>query len=589
MRLRPPLSALFLFSLTGALASDVPVPAGNDQVRKIMETYGGRGTLADDTPMTAPREALSKFSLRPGLTIDLMASEPDVAQPLYMNWDSQGRLWVIQYLQYQFPAGLKVTSYDQHLRAQFDKMPIPPPNGEKGADKITVFTDVDGDGFFDRHDDVINGLNIASAALPGAGAIWVLNPPYLLRYPDADGDGKPDGPPEVALKGFGIEDTHSVANSLQWGVDGWLYGAHGSTCTGNVSSDAVKNVRFEGQCIWRYHPGTKKFEVYAEGGGNTFSLDIDAKGRLFSGTNGGGTRGMHYEQGSYGVKSWGKHGPLTNPHAYGWFAHMKHQGDTRRFPQAFVVYEGGLLGEGYEDHILAPNALANLVYVSRRFSDGSSFQTMDEADLLSTSDRWFRPVDAKVGPDGALYLADWYDTRLSHVRPVDDWHKTSGRVYRVRPSAAVPKAAPFNLHTAPPQELLRYLSHTNRWFRRQAALEIGWRGLSDLVPALKDKAKSQIDPYALDALFALDMLDAVGPGFANELLLHPDPYMRRWAVKVIGEKGEEWNVCGQPLAALAKTELHLEVRAQLLATSKRLPPAMSLPLIQASLLPMPTE
>jgi putative heme-binding domain-containing protein len=142
---------------------------------------------------------------------------------------------------------------------------------------------------------------------------------------------------------------------------------------------------------------------------------------------------------------------------------------------------------------------------------------------------------------------------------------------------------------APSEELLRHLSHANRWFRRQAALEIGWRGLSDLVPSLKDKARSQDDPYALDALFALDMLDAVGPLLANELLQHPDPYIRRWVVKLIGERGESWNQCAQALAALAKTELHLEVRAQLLATSKRLSPEMGLPLLNASLLPMSTE
>ena len=574
-----PLGVILWLPLAVAHCAEVPSAAGNEQVRKIMETYAGRGTLADGTPPTPPAQAVNLFKLRPGLAIDLMASEPEVNQPLYMNWDSRGQLWVVQYLQYQFPAGLKVVSYDQHLRAKFDHVPLPPPQGQPGADKITVFTDTNGEGVFDRHFDAITGLNIASAALPGAGAIWVLNPPYLLRYPDADGDGKPDGPPEVALSGFGIEDTHSVANSLQWGVDGWLYGAQGSTCTGNVSSGASKSVRFEGQCIWRYHPGLKKFEVYAEGGGNTFSLDIDAKGRVFSGTNGGGTRGMHYEQGSYGIKSWGKHGPLTNSYAFGWFEHMKHEGDAKRFPQAFVVYEGGLLGEGYEDHIIAPNSLANLVYVSNRLADGSSFRTRDEADLLTTPDRWFRPVDAKVGPDGALYLADWYDTRLSHVRPVDDWHKTSGRIYRVRPAGAAPRLAPFDLHTAPARELLGYLSHANRWFRRQAALEISWRRLSELVPALLEKARSQTDVYALDALFALDMLDGVDATIASEMLLHRDPYVRRWAVKVIGEKGAAWKSCAKPLANLASGETHLEVRAQLLASAKRLPAGIALPIL----------
>src|SRR5690606_30887237 len=127
----------------------------------------------------------------------------------------------------------------------------------------------------------------------------------------------PDGDPEVRLRGFGLEDTHAVANSLAWGPDGWIYGAMGSTTTAKVSSGTTKDVRFEGQCIWRYHPEDDVFEVFAEGGGNTFSLEFDRVGRLFSGTNHGNTRGMFYPQGSYGEKNFGKHGPLTNPYAFG--------------------------------------------------------------------------------------------------------------------------------------------------------------------------------------------------------------------------------------------------------------------------------
>lgn len=557
---------LLALGTTSVLAVDPNIKpdavAGNEEVKKIMETRAGRGVMADDTPPTPPKEALAKFKHRSDVAIDLMVAEPDVEQPLYASWDSKGRMWVVQYRQYQFPAGLKIISYDQHLRAKFDKVPLPPPRGEKGADKITVFEDTDGDGFFDKHEDVITGLNIASAALHGMGRIWVLNPPYLLSYADADGDAKPDNDtPEVELSGFGLEDTHSVATSLMWGMDGWLYGANGSTTTGNVSSASTKNVKWEGQCIWRFHPKKKTFEIYAEGGGNTFSLDIDSKGRLFSGTN-GATRGMHYEQGSYGIKGWGKHGPLTNPYAFGWFEHMRHEGDNKRFPQAFAVYEGGLLGSAYEGKIIAPNALQNLVYVSERIPDGSTFRTKDEENLMSTPDRWFRPVWAGVGPDGGFYMADWYDTRLSHVSPVDDWHKTSGRIYRVRPAAGAPKLKPFDLSKASPDELLGYLNHTNEWFRKQAVLEIGWRNLTELEPKLKAM------PQSLEALWALDSL-----GLVETLPVgNSDPYIRRWAWKMAGEK--------QILPPLGK-ETHLEVCAQILASAKRLPGAGALHLLNA--------
>ncbi|MFO1441084.1 MAG: c-type cytochrome [Verrucomicrobiaceae bacterium] len=571
--------------------------AGNEAVKKIMETRPGRGVMRDDTPPTPPEEAVKKFKLRSDVAIDLMASEPVVEQPLYGSWDSKGRFYVTMYRQYQFPAGLKIVSYDQHLRAKFDKVPLPPPRGDKGADKITVFEDTDGDGFFDKHEDVITGLNIASAALHGMGRIWVLNPPYLLSYPDADFDAKPDGDPEVELSGFGLEDTHSVATNLQWGMDGWLYGANGSTTTGNVSSANTKNVKWEGQCIWRYHPKKKTFEIYAEGGGNTFSLDFDSKGRLFSGTN-GATRGMHYEQGSYGIKGWGKHGPLTNPYAFGWFEHMKHEGDNKRFPQAFTIYEGGLLGSAYEGKIIAPNALQNLVYVSERLPDGSTFRTKDEEQLITTPDRWFRPVWAGVGPDGGFYMADWYDTRLSHVSPVDDWHKTSGRIYRVRPASGAPKLKPFDLSKASGEELLGYLSHANEWFRKQAVLEIGWGGMKEFQETLFEALRKEGNANALEALWALELLesnrmgkaadadsdDAKAKLFFGDVVVrassHPDPYVRRWAAKMLGEGGVPQGKAIFAIQMLVKKCDQPEVRAQLLASAKRMSAMLGLPLLK---------
>jgi putative heme-binding domain-containing protein len=558
--------------------------AGNEAVKKIMETYGGRGTLADDTPPTGPAQALSKFTTRPDVALDLIAHEPEVCQPLYLSFDSRGRMWVTQYRQYQFPAGLKVVAFDQHLRAKFDQVPKPPPAGTKGADRITVHEDTNADGLYDSCKVVIDGLNIATAALWGNDSIWVMNPPYLLRYPDANADDIPDADPEVALSGFGIEDTHSVASSLMWGPDGWLYGANGSTTTGNVSSAATKSVRWEGQCIWRYDPRSKRFEIYAEGGGNTFSLDIDSKGRVFSGTNNGATRGMHYEQGSYGIKGWGKHGPLTNPYAFGWFEHMKHEGDGKRFPQAFAIYEGGLLGTAYEGYVIAPNSLHNIVYASERIAEGGTFRTKDHQDIVTSTDRWFRPVDAKSGPDGCIYMADWYDTRLSHVRPVDDWHKGSGRIYRIRPASGAALSKLPDLHHCTAQELLAALTHSSEWTRKQAANEMGWRHLDELIPPLTEMALTQDNPHALDALFALDQMGAVTHAMLAKQLQHPDAYVRRWAIKMAGEKPEGYAQTLAALPAVTAQETSSEVLCQLAATAKRLPPESASPLIAALML-----
>ena len=544
--------------------------AGNVKVAEIMKNREGRGVMADDTPLTLATEAVKEFKVRDGFQIELIANEPDVTQPLFLSWDSRGRLWVVQYRQYQYPAGLKVIRFDQHLRAVFDRVPDPPPHGTKGADKITVYEDTNGDGVYDTHNDVITGLNITSSVQVGNGSIWVVNPPYLLRYPDADQNGTPDGDPEVHLSGFGLQDTHAVANSLVWGPDGWLYGATGSTTVSDVSSEVTKGVRFQGQSIWRYHPTRKVFEIYAEGGGNNFSLEIDSKGRVFAGTNGGDTRGYYFPQGSYFVKNWGKHGPLTNPYAFGFFSQMKFEGDARRFPQAFCIYEGGVFPQEHDGSIIAPNSLHNLVWISKRFPDGSSYRTVDGPNLLETSDRWFRPVYAGVGPDGAVYLADWSDTRLSHVSPVDDWHKDSGRIFRIIPNGTKPVYREGDLSKLSSNELIEKFSHTNKWVRRRAMLELGWRDDKSVV----DELLVKVDQGSLESLWALNLMSEMNHQRAGRWLDNADAGIRRWTVRLLGDRHE-----GHPKLVDLIGDEDVQVRSQLASSAKRLPPADAMPLI----------
>jgi len=554
-----------------------------EEMEQFIRNFPGRGAIGDESSPTSPAEALKLFTVADGLRIDLIAAEPDVMQPLFMHFDPRGRLWVVQYLQYPFPAGLKVVSYDQHLRAVFDKAPPPPPNHFRGEDKITVFEDADQDGIYESHKDVITGLNIATAVAVGAGGIWVLNPPYLMFYPDANGDDVPDRDPEVHLSGFGLEDTHSVANSLMWGPDGWLYGANGSTTTATINSTATKNVRFTGQCIWRYHPPTRVFEIFAEGGGNTFSLEIDSKGRVFSGTNYGGTRGMYYPQGSYGIKGWAKHGPLTNPFAFGWFEHMRHEGDADRFPQTFCIYEGRTLPETYRGDIIAANALHNRVWASQVFDDGSSYRTKDRPPIVTTTDKWFRPVDVKVGPDGAVYIADWYDTRLTHVDPRDNWHKTSGRIYRLQAAAAdQPYAGAIDLSGKSNRELLSLLTHPNKWQRMTTVRLLGERADESLRPELQRRALGATDG-ALESLWVLNLRGWFDFGIAAKLLDHPDQHVRRWTIRLLGDQRRLDRETSRHLATLAVNEPYVQVRSQLASSSKRFEAQSGLPIIRALL------
>lgn len=582
----PSLGALILLVALVALRGEDRAPektavAGSDQAREVIRSFAGRGALADGSDPTPANEALETFRLREGFALDLVAAEPAVEQPLFLAWDARGRLWTVLYRQYQFPAGLKIVEYDNHLRARFDKMPPPPPQGERGEDLIRVFEDADGDGRFESHKDVITGLNIGTSVAIGAGGIWVANPPYLLFYPDVDGDDVPDSDPVVKLSGFGIEDTHAVMNSLTWGPDGWLYGANGSTTTGKVVDPASgETVAWQGQMIWRFHPLEERFEIYAEGGGNTFSLEIDAAGQVFSGTNGGRSRGMFYPQGSYGVKSWGKHGPLTNPYAFGYFEHMRHEGDERRFPQTFTIYEAGLFGEELAGRIVSGNALHNLVWASRLERDGSTYRTVDEENPVESPDRWFRPVYAGLAPDGAVYFADWYDSRLSHVRPVDDWHKKSGRIYRLRPEDKTPRYGEGDLSKRPDDELMALFSHPNRVVRRRAVLEFGWRGPrrehDAALSALVDAASGQ---ESLEALWALNLVGGLSGERSLKWLTHPDAAVRRWVVRLIGDSRQAEGALAAALADLAISEPEVQVRVQLAASAKRLPAAAALGII----------
>ncbi|MGI9473849.1 MAG: PVC-type heme-binding CxxCH protein [Rubripirellula sp.] len=574
MRLSILLIAACYSQLVSAQDPDVS-RAGNEKVAEIMRTFGGRGVMADDSAPTPPDQAVKTFHIRDGFEIQTVANEPAVTQPLFVSWDSRGRMWVVQYRQYQYPAGLKVIRFDQHLRAVFDKVPDPPPHGTPGVDRVTVHEDTDGDGIYDKHKDVISDLNIATSVQVGDGAIWVLNPPYLLRYPDADRDDIPDGDPEVHLSGFGLQDTHSVANSLLWGPDGWLYGCNGSTTVGDVSSAVTKGVRFQGQCVWRYHPTSREFEIYAEGGGNTFSLDIDSKGRVFTGTNGGNTRGWYFPQGSYSAKNWGKHGPLTNPYAFGFFPPMKFEGDGRRFPQAFCVYEGGLFPKEFDGSIIAPNALHNLVWHSERIPDGSTYRTVDQPNLVETSDRWFRPVYSGVGPDGAVYIADWYDSRLSHVSPVDDWHKTSGRIYRVVPSGQRPVYHEGDLHERDGAALIACLAHPNKWVRQRASLEIGWRRDASMTEALAEL----VDAGSLEALWAISGMGMLDGERAERWLSHNDANIRRWVIRLLGDRHEGHS----KFESLAATDPDIQVRSQLASTAKRIDSELAMKVIHGLL------
>ena len=537
-----------------------------------------------------PADSLSAMRVAEGLRVDLVAHEPLVRQPVAIEFDDRGRPWVIQYLQYPNPAGLVRVAVDRYSRTTYDRVPEPPPRGPRGADRITILHDDDGDGHYDRGTDFAEGLNLATGLAFGDGGVYVLNVPYLLFYPDHDRDDVPDADPRVILEGFGMEDAHSVANSLAWGPDGWLYGCQGSTVTARV-----RGVEFQ-QGVWRYHPPSDTFELFCEGGGNAWGLDFDARGELLYSTNHGGHVLVHGLQGASYVKAFAKHGALHNPHAYGWFDHAPHAGFRGgHVTVGGIVERGPSLPPRFRGGYVAADLLGHALRWHEIVPTGPTVATRDGGVLLESEDPWFAPSDVVVAPDGALVVADWCDARTAHPDPDADWHRDSGRLWRVAAEGARP-AVPGDATTATPERLLA--DHGgSQWNVRRARRELARRhrsapgSVAALLPTLRDKAldgraggAAGDDVAALEALWTLHCLEGLDEETALGLLDSPHAAVRGWTVRLLGDRGRLSERVAVRLDRLAEEEPDLRVRCQLACTAARLPAAQALPIVNAHVL-----
>ena len=528
-----------------------------------------------------PEVAEKQAKVADGFEIQLVASEPLVRQPVAIDFDDRGRLWVIQYLQYPNPAGLKRLQVDRFSRTRYDQIPAPPPKGPRGADRITILEDSDGDGRMDRAKDFVSGLNLASGMAFGHGGVFVLNVPYLLFYPDRNRDDVPDSDPEVFLTGFGMEDAHSVANSLTFGPDGWLYGCQGSTVTSKI-----RGIEFQ-QGVWRYHPVTKAFELFCEGGGNSWGLDFDRTGRLFYSTNHGGHVLLHGVPGGYYWKSFGKHGELHNLHAYGYFDHAPHT-DFRggHVTVGGIVYQGDTFPESYRGKYFAADLLGHAVYWHHVHSRGSTVRTAHGGELLIANDTWFAPTDITLGPDGAIYVSDWHDARTAHPDPDADWDRTNGRIFRIA-AKETRRAATIDFAKFTNDELMTLLGHRSQWFVRKARMELTHRKhdpveYERLVKKLRATATTTPDELAaLESLWTLNSLGGFSESIADTLLNSPHAAVRSWTVRLLGELGTLSPAMAHRLDKFAERELAVEVRQQLACTAARLPAAQAMPIINA--------
>jgi putative membrane-bound dehydrogenase-like protein len=533
-----------------------------------------RALVADDAGGFTPEAAVRRMVVPDGFHVEVFAVEPMVRQPLSASFDDRGRLWVIEYLQYPVPAGLKPVTVDQYLRTEYDRIPDPPPRGPRGADRIKILEDTDGDGRADKATIFVEGLNLASGMALGHGGVFVGQAPYLLFYPDRDRDDRPDGDPEVLLAGFGLQDAHATVNSLTWGPDGWLYGAQGSTVTARIRGHEFQ------QGIWRYHPRSRRFEVFAEGGGNTWGLDFDATGNAFGSSNGAYIT-FHMVQGGYYLKGFAKHGPLHNPHAYGYFGPLTYHGPKKggHVTPGGIIYQADLFPARFQGAFIAGNLLANAVYWHELQPDGSTFAARHGGTLIDARDRWFRPIDLLMGPDAAVYVVDWYDKRASHLDPRDTWDRSNGRIYRVVYGDRR-KIAPFDLAKRTSAELVELRTSANDWYAASARRILAERQDRAAVPSLLSLLSSDRDEtLALRDLWALNASGGLDNGTAEGLLAHPVAGVRRWTIRLLGDDGRMDRDIRAKLITLAASESDPEVRSQIASSCQRWEAGDAIPIL----------
>ncbi|HEX4147051.1 MAG TPA: PVC-type heme-binding CxxCH protein [Pirellulales bacterium] len=481
--------ALLAFALGASLATARPALAQRD---------------LKDIPDPDPEIERSALELADGFEINLFAADPLLAKPIQISFDPDGRLWV----------------------ASSETYPQVKP-GQQADDKILVLEDADGDGRADKTTIFARGLLIPTGIEPGDGGAYVANSTELIFLKDTDGDGQADAR-RVMLSGFGTEDTHHILHTFRWGPDGLLYFNQSVYIHSHLETPwGVRRLAAGG--IWQLRPETLELEVFARGLVNPWGHAFDRWGQSFA-TDGAGGQGINYVfPGATFITAQGASRILAglNPGS------PKDCGleiiDGRHLPDAF---QGALLTNDFRAHRVCRYALSE---------DGSGFASRQQPDLIKTKHVAFRPIDVKQGPDGAIYIADWYNPIIQHGEvdfrdPRRD--HTHGRIWRVtakgRPLATCPK-----LSSATTGELLAALESPESWTRQFAKRVLKERGdgvLPDVAVWL-----AELDPHhpdrehrLLEGLWVYQALNVVEPALLNRVLAANDPHARAAAVRVLG-------------------------------------------------------
>lgn len=463
--------------------------------------------------------------------VELFAAEPQIVNPIFLDWDERGRLWVAE-----------TVDYPNEVRS------------EGGNDTIKILEDTDGDGRCDKITVFADGLNIPTSLTFWDGGIIVAQAPDFLFLKDTNGDDRADVR-ETLMTGWGVHDTHAGPSNLRYGIDNWIYGAVGySGFNGVVGGEQV---RFNSG-IFRFRPDGSKMEFLHQFNNNTWGLGLNAAGDVFGST---ANRNPAFF-GNFPATGYppDKKGPSARMIADA--ADFHPITPNVRQVDAFGQYTSGA---GYalatsnnfppswrDRYSFIGGPTGHLLGMFENVPDGAGYRAINRFHLLASADEWFSPVAAEVGPDGNLWVADWYNFIIqhnptptpqrggysavngkgnAHENPLRD--KQHGRIYRTTWEGATASTIQ-SLQDASAEELVSAFSHDNQFWRLTAQRLIVAGQKTDTVSQLKPLVAGEDALAATHALWTLHGLGALDRDLHQLALLKPgSPVLKRNAIRAI--------------------------------------------------------
>ncbi|QEC51357.1 putative membrane-bound dehydrogenase-like protein [Anseongella ginsenosidimutans] len=489
----------FVILLSGCLNKEKTEDAG----RFIGEKFSEHVRSTD--PRTPEEERLG-FKLPPGFEIELYASEPDIGKPMNISFDAKGRMWVTQSFEYPFPAE------------------------GRGKDRITILEDTDGDGRADRFTHFSDTMNIPIGILPhGDGAI-AYSIPNVYRFRDSNGDGNADRS-AVVLGPFEHKDTHGMVNNFTWGFDGWIHADHGFTNNSTVAGSDGDSITMQSGNTFRFRPDGSRAEQTTYGRVNPFGLAFDELGYLYSVDCHSSPiyqliRGGDYPH--FGKREEGiGFAPDTKPH-----------GEESTALAGMAYYSTTAFPEEFRKNLFIGDVVTCRVHRYSFEFNGSTPVAKAEQDLVMSEDPWFRPVDVELGPDGALYIADFYNRIIGHYEvPLDHpaRDRIRGRIWRITYKGNSEEVEDWT--RAGVKELLEGFGHSNLKVRLKVANELVQRiGREAIEPLKKMLAGQELDAQKyVHALWALYRLDALESQAVQKAAAHEDPLIRIHIMRILAE------------------------------------------------------